>query len=139
MKKPTISKVVKYVLDDIQQAIVTIFKNKKLQGKLLPLSGGFSLAKVFKFTVDDNQYVLKYLSDIEPDKNQREIKANQLAASLKISPELIFVNDQQNIMISRYIQGGILTQALYADQKIKNKIVSIFNQLNQIDMNIIPP
>lgn len=96
-------------IDIIEYAISNVFPCSAVGSLMLePLIGGFSKAKIFKFSVNDQNYVLRLLDkNKRPEKRLSELNAHQIAADLGISPKIHYINSKSDplVVIMDYIDG----------------------------------
>jgi thiamine kinase-like enzyme len=118
--------------DSFDSALYKITNDNFAKDKLLVsyLNGGMSSAKIFLLEVDKKKYVLRTLNlKYDMKRREEEIKIHSFAASIGISPPLIYIDDKLEFIIMPYIDGYTLSNyksniSKDTNDKINERIVN---------------
>jgi len=100
-----------------------------------PLGGGMSHSKLFVFSLENHQYVLRIIDPRGKERKETRIKevlAQKAAASIGIAPEVIYSDPEGLIMIMRYIDGHPLTKRDLKEKKLVQNLGTTLRRLHQI-------
>jgi thiamine kinase-like enzyme len=82
------------------------------------LTGGMTSTKLYTFELLGKKYVLRILKGKHLDDKQNEVRAQEIAASMGIAPELTYVSEDSTLIVMPFIEGHTLTS-----EDLKNKDV----------------
>ncbi|SCA63022.1 Uncharacterized protein SCG7109_AH_00060 [Chlamydiales bacterium SCGC AG-110-M15] len=125
-------------------SVITDDEAVKTDLEFIPLEGGLSHSRLYRFNVDVQEYVLRVLdpkrlhdSDLRREKRESEVQAHRMAGLAGIAPELIYADSDSICMIMRYIDGHILNRADLQNPDLLRQLGKTLKLLHGLDNSVV--
>lgn len=108
--------------------------------KLKPLTGGISDAKIFKFEINNKQYVIRILDKkLKRETRRSEVDIQLTAASIGMAPKIFYIDSKENpkLIIMEFIDGREFSKHDFKDNKTVNKLINIIKSFHNCKANFI--
>lgn len=71
----------------------------------VPMEGGLSDAKLYKFDLSGKKYVLRFMGDWPEEKRQNEVAALKIGYDLGMAPPCLFSDEKPYLLIMPFVEG----------------------------------
>jgi len=123
-------------IHQVIKAIRESFSSKQIHQiqEIQSVAGGRGTSKILKFRMGNKEYVIRLTDDSRPHffiDPSSEIKRMKIADSLKVTPELIYANDKEGVLIMEFIENQRLTIDSLEDPGLHQALAQNLKKLHE--------